>query len=90
MIGDFLIGVVTFVVGLLPEWSPLGGLDTLVSDAKSLPVVGDVLDFMGWADHYVPVSEGLALAGVAVTVLVAAQVYAVLMWVWRNLPGKAT
>lgn len=90
MIVDALMGILQWVVDLLPEWSPLGWLPDTIGDLQALPVVGTAIGALAWLDHYAPVSEMFYLLGIAATVLAASAVYRGVMWVWRNLPGKAT
>jgi hypothetical protein len=82
--------LLALVVGVLPEWNPIGFASEYVVGLLDVPIIGNAIGMMLWFDHYVPVSEALSLAGITLTVMVVAQVYGVIMWVWRNLPGKAT
>ncbi len=90
MITDFIMQILSWLVFLLPSWAPLGWLDSKIDTFAALPPVASAIGFMGWVDHYVPVSEMFIMLSLALTVMVAAQVYSGIMWVWRNLPGKAT
>jgi len=90
MITEALMAVLSWVIDLLPSWTPLGWLPDVIDDVRALPVVADALGFLAWVDHYAPVSEMFYLLGIAITAMAAIQVYKGVMWVWRNLPGKAT
>ena len=91
MIVDALMWILGWLVYLLPDWSPLGGvLDAALDDVLDLPVIGEMLSGLAWLDHYLPVTEGFAVLTLTATAWLAMQAYQSAMWVWRNLPGKAT
>jgi len=84
------MSVLGWVIELLPEWSPLGIASEQIADLLDLPVISSALGIGKWLDHYLPVSEAVTLLGYTLTALGIGWVYMGLMWVWRNLPGKAT
>jgi hypothetical protein len=79
-----------WVISLLPDWSPLAFLPDVIDDVAALPVVAAALGFLSWFNQYAPVAEMFSLLAIAGTALLAIQAYKVVMWVWHNLPGKAT
>jgi len=90
MIVEFLMGILAWVVGLLPEWSPLGLASSYVEDFFDIGIVSDAMAIFGWLNHYVPVDVAVTLLGYSLIALTIGWTYTGLMWVWRNLPGKAT
>jgi hypothetical protein len=90
VITGLLMLILTWLVGLLPAWNPIGWSSEYVVGLLDVPIIGDAIGMMLYFNHYAPVSEALGLLGVTLAALVIGQVYGALMWVWRNLPGKAT
>lgn len=90
MITGALMSILGWVVSLLPSWSPLAFIPDYIYDLRTFAVVDDALGFLAWADHYIPVSHLWYILSLAITIMIASQVYNAVMWVWHNLPGKAT
>jgi hypothetical protein len=90
MIVDFIMGILEWVVDLLPDWEPLGIAIEYLEGLLSLGFIQDALGIMKWLDHYLPVGNAVDLLGFTIVFLGIGWVYSSLMWVWRNLPGKAT
>lgn len=90
MIVEFIMWLLAWVIELLPDWTPLGIASDYVANLVAIGFVSDALGIMMWLDHYFPVGEAMDLLGYTILALGIGWAYSGIMWIWRNLPGKAT
>jgi len=69
-----VLGLAVSVLGLLPSWS----VDT--SSAQAAVQAWDGFGLLGWADHYLPVTEASVLLGVRLTLWAGMHVFELVVW----------
>jgi hypothetical protein len=90
MITEFLMYLIMLLVGVLPDWTPLGIASEYVENLMEVEFIQSAIGIARWLDHYLPVETALDLLGYTIVILGLGWAYSGIMWLWRNLPGKAT
>jgi len=88
MVVEWFFTLIQWAVGIFPNWSPFETIDieTMILDWYDLPVIGLGLNALSYADHFIPISESLALLSLMVTFLLARMGWQLFHWIWNRLP----